>query len=290
MRSTGNVKRKNPIAGIAISLLLIIAIALAGAAVLVKIKPGWHRLGNLASFYTTEDGKLAKGYRRIDDEPYYFSKYGTTVKKGWIGEDREYYCDGDGKLAVGWRYMDGKAYYFFQTEDSVLGHKLGARASSYTTQAGITIPDSGYLEGDEALAIGYALDVLNRYGNSLESAFKYSSSLRFVEGSDEHYGENVVGCAIHGFENGEGNCLAWAGTFVAMAKVLGYDARLVWGKLPFHDEMVPHGWVEIWEDDGIHVYDPRQNEGVDFSGFDKRYGEKGSRKYDEDSKEYFEWK
>ena len=157
------------------------------------------------------------------------------------------------------------------------------------TSGGIIIAGKGYLDGDEALAIAYAIDVLDRYGWTLESAYKYSSSLRFVRNSEELYGFRIHKCAIQGFKYGEGNCLAWVGTFCAMAKVMGYDCRLVWGTLPYNGEQVPHGWAEIWEEDGIHVYDPRKHEGEDMSGFDERYGEKGSRKYNEESKQYMDW-
>ena len=250
--------------------------------------PGWHYIGENAVYYIDNNRKPASGHIIIDNEPYYFTRHFSPHEKGWIDEGEErYYCKGNGKLATGWQYIDGKAYFFCNDIDGP--QKTGAQAKDYTTSGGIYIPPKGYLEGDEALAIAYSLDVLDRYGWSLESAFKYSSSLRFIRDSEEMYGSRIHKCAVQGFRYGEGNCLAWVGTFCAMAKVMGYDCRLVWGTLPFHGEQVPHGWAEIWEDDGIHVYDPRKHEGKDMSGFDERYGEKGSRKYNEESKQYFDW-
>ena len=73
-----------------------------------------------------------------------------------------------------------------------------------------------------------------------------------------------------------------------MAKLLGYDCRQIWGTLQWKGTR-PHAWTEIWEEDGPHVYDPRKHEGVDMAGFDVHYGDKGSYKYDEDSKQYLEW-
>lgn len=236
-------------------------------------------------------GSRKAGYQLVNDEPHYNSWMGIPHDAGWINsaDGSDYYCLGEGKLATGWKYLDKKAYYFYEETDTEKEIRKGAQAKDYITSGGIPISDKGYLEGDEALAVAYALDVLDRYGWDLESAFKYSSALRFIRNSEELYGFRIHKCAVQGFKYGEGNCLAWVGTFCAMAKVMGYDCRLVWGTLPYNGEQVPHGWAEIWEDDGIHVYDPRKHEGEDMSGFDERYGEKGSRKYNEESKHYMDW-
>ena len=239
----------------------------------------------------SEGGIIQTGYAVKDGKAYYYNRFGRPSAKGWIHSDEgDFYCVGDGELATGWKYLDKKAYYFYQEDDvSDSDVKLGDQAKAFTTKGMIDIPEEGCLDGDEGQAVGYALDVLNRFGWDLESAYRYSAALGFIPGSDEHYGFTVPGCAIQGFKYGEGNCLAWAGTFCAMAQVMNYDARLIWGTLEWRGEDVPHGWVEIWMDDGIHVYDPRKNDGEDMAGFDVRYGEKGTRKYNEDSKEEIPW-
>ena len=251
-------------------------------------KSGWHSIAGRNLYYTDNSG-LARGYTLISGEPYFFGKTGLPRSEGWIQTDdgNDFYCCGGGKLATGWKYMDSKAYYFFKASDKT--RKAGAQAKDYLTSGGIRVPEKGYLEGDEALAIAYAIDVLNRYGWDLESAYKYSAALGFISDSEETYGFRIHKCAIQGFKYGKGTCLAWAGTFCAMAKVMGYDCRLVWGTLPFRGENVPHGWAEIWEEDGIHVYDPRKNDGKDMEGFDRRYREPGTRMYNEDSKQYMDW-
>ncbi len=253
-------------------------------------EPGWHTIGNKEIYYADSSGRKATGYEIIDGKPYYFNWFGIPADKGWIEIDGKlYYCTDNGELATGWRYIDGKAYYFYQKSDDKGEGSRGAAASDFTTAGGLYIPEAGYIDGDEGKAIGYAVDVLNRFGWNLRSAYKYSSSLRFVSAPDEQYGYRIHKCALQGFEHGEGNCLAWSGSFCAMAKVLGYDCRLIWGSLRWKGEDHVHGWTEIWEADGIHVYDPRKNEGEDFAGFDVRYGQKGSYRYNEDSKTYLKW-
>lgn len=255
-------------------------------------QPGWHEEGTSAAYYINEDGIRATGYQRIAGKPYFFTKEGTPTQQGWIEsteqDDRRFYCTGGGELATGWKYIDGKVWYFYQKNDTGDGRILGEMAKNYTTSGGLVIPEDGYFDGDEGLALAYGIDVLNRYGWNLTAAYKYASSLRFVAGSDEHYGFTTHSCALHGFKYGGGNCLAWSGTFCVMAKLLGYDCRQIWGTLQWKGTR-PHAWTEIWENGEPHVYDPRKHDGEDMAGFDVEYGEKGSYKYDLDSREYLKW-
>ena len=233
-----------------------------------------------------------RGYTLINGLPWYYQKEGVPAEKGWIDHpktgDHLYYCLGNGQLATGWKYLEGKVWYFYQQEDVVNGRQIGALARSYTTSGKLEVPEEGCFEGDEGLALAYGIDVLNRFGWNLKAAFRYSGSLRF-EQTDE-YGENtkIHEVALVGFETGTGNCMVWSGTFCTMAKLLGKDCRLIWGTLVWNG-VRPHAWTEIWEEDGIHVYDPRKNEGQDLAGFDVRYGQKGTYRYNEDSRIYLEW-
>ncbi len=57
------------------------------------------------------------------------------------------------------------------------------------------------------------------------------------------------------FETQNGNCYCFNSAFCEMAKMLGYDAKLVYGYLIFQNgSKTPHGWVEI----GGKTYDPQQ--------------------------------
>ncbi len=254
------------------------------------LSPGWHGKG-ADRFYVLQDGSRAEGYQTVDGMARCFDKKGRPAGQGWIEDspDRTYYCEGDGKLATGWKYIEGKVRYFYKEGDRE-DMDPGVLAKDWTTPGQIRINSEGTVDGDRGLALAYGIDVLNKYGWSLESAYKYSSSLRFEEGADEHYGFTTSGCAIYGFKNGGGNCLAWSGTFCTMAKLLGYDCRQIWGTLTWKG-VRPHAWTEIWiaNDDEPHVYDPRKHDGEDMAGFDFRYGDKGTYKYDMDSKEYLKW-
>ena len=279
------------------ALFIALAAVIASGVFLAKAygdrSAGWHEGVKGIRYYAGEDGNIATGYQVIDGQPYYFNWRGKPSDKGWIadeetGEDR-FYCTGDGALMTGWHYLQGKTWYFYEAEDPENGVLAGEIARNYTTPGGIHFGETGYIDGEEGEALGYAIDVLNRFGWDLQSAYKYSGSLRYADGRETDYGLKIHQCALKGFRDGEGNCLAWAGTFCTMARLLGYDCRMVWGTLWFRGEYVTHAWDEIWEEDGIHVYDPRHRAGKDFSGFDVRYGDKGTYKYNEESKQYLEW-
>lgn len=309
------------LAKILLILIMLLAIAIIAAALVLRsqgaLEPGWHKLGG-RQYFINDDGKPAEGYQVIDGQPYYFDRLGIPADKGWItggsgaedeaaedaaanddaagdttaenaGEEVLYYCDGGGKLLTGWHYLDSKAWYFYEESSSDGSHVAGEIAREYTSPGGIYIGEQGYVDGKEGEALGYGMDVLNRYGWDLESAYKYSAALRYADGREDDYGLRVHSCAWHGFKYGEGNCLAWAGTFCVMARLLGYDARMVWGTLEFREEDVTHSWIEIPEADGPHIYDPRRNNGQDMSGFDKQYGEAGTYKYNLDSITYLDW-
>ena len=55
------------------------------------------------------------------------------------------------------------------------------------------------------------------------------------------------------YATGKGNCYCYAGAFWAAARGLGYDAKIVSGT--YGKEKAPHGWVEIFLENGRHTYD-----------------------------------
>ena len=247
--------------------------------------------------FFAEDFRLGGGdgprYQIVEQEPMYFDENGEPAEAGWIDDsngEHLYYCTGEGKLATGWKYLEKKVWYFYQKEDVAPDRKLGALARSYTTAGKFEIPESGCFEGDDALTMAYGIDVLNRYGWDLKSAYQYSAGLKFKEMLQLDENTLIHEAALIGFETGEGNCMVWSGTFCVLAKLLGNDCRLVWGTLEWYGTR-HHAWTEIWPEgeDEPHVYDPRKHEGKDFAGFDVHYGDEGSYRYNEDSRIYLEW-
>ncbi len=242
-------------------------------------------------FVVTEDDKYV--YNESEGRPMYYQKYDKPANAGWINDKKGehiYYCEGEGKLATGWKYLEGKVWYFYNGDDANKGYQAGKLARNYETPGKINIPETGYIDGDEGLALAYAMDVLNRKGWNLEAAYRYSGGLRFEKEDELDENTKTHEAALMGFKTGKGNCMVWSGTFCTMAKLLGKDAKLIWGTLTWNG-IRPHAWVEITEGDGEdpHVYDPRKNDGQDMAGFDVHYGDGGTYDYNLDSRVYLEW-
>lgn len=67
------------------------------------------------------------------------------------------------------------------------------------------------------------------------------------------------------FSSKKGNCHRYAACFAYIARVLGYDSRVVVGKISaVYGGMTPHGWTEVKVDGKWYVCDPdMQMNGVD---------------------------
>lgn len=63
--------------------------------------------------------------------------------------------------------------------------------------------------------------------------------------------------ADYGFKNRKGNCYVMAAMFCEMARLLGYDAKLVSGTVGLaNGGRGPHSWVEIIVDGTLYICDP----------------------------------
>ena len=71
--------------------------------------------------------------------------------------------------------------------------------------------------------------------------------------------------ALEMFKNKEGNCHRYAACFAYIARVLGYDTRVVVGKISgYSGGMTPHGWTEVKKDGKWYACDPdMEMNGVD---------------------------
>ena len=64
-------------------------------------------------YYSDADGKMATGWKLIDDVYYYFDDQGAMYRNRFFEYDKNtYYVDADGKMASGFEQIDGIWYYF----------------------------------------------------------------------------------------------------------------------------------------------------------------------------------
>ena len=61
--------------------------------------------------------------------------------------------------------------------------------------------------------------------------------------------------AEYAFKNKMGNCYKYASAFGYCAEILGYDARVVYGKYAKGNSKVAHGWTEVKVGGTYYIYD-----------------------------------
>ncbi len=90
--------------------------------------------------------------------------------------------------------------------------------------------------------------------------------------------------ADYGFKNGKGNCYVMAAMFCEMAKLLGYDAHQISGRVPLKaGGYGPHSWVEVTFDGTTYVCDPDFTEETKRNGYMITYRQSGTWVYQKDS-------
>lgn len=84
------------------------------------------------------------------------------------------------------------------------------------------------------------------------------------------------GYAIYAVENRRGNCYCYAAAFAGAAKALGYDARLIEGRVGMAAGGTgPHGWVEIVVNGTTYVCDPDGEAELKMNFYMVTYGSAG---------------
>ncbi len=94
---------------------------------------------------------------------------------------------------------------------------------------------------------------------TLKKAFNWSSSKISYGTVKKPSGKTSAAdyYAVIGFKRKKGNCYVMAAVFYQMARVLGYDAKFVAGKVPAQSgKLAEHSWVTIKEKGKTYVYDP----------------------------------
>ena len=101
---------------------------------------GWATKDGNRCYYTTNNGDLATGWKKIDNTWYYFNKDGI-MQTGWLNDNGWCYLK-NGKAVTGWCKVDGTWYLFNDSCKMLTGW----------------VKDNGtwyYLKGSGAMATGW---------------------------------------------------------------------------------------------------------------------------------------
>ena len=235
---------------------------------------GWRLVNNKWYYMDPQNNNImvSQQWRRINGYWYYFRADGDMAT-GWIYiGGNYYYLSTDGVMRTGWQWIGGDRYYFYKENDPN-GGGWGVMAKN-TTIDGIAIDSSG--RADEAYS--YAIEILNKVGWNLHSAFNWCVELKYIH-MIEDPAQGSEWFAKYGFENRKGNCYVMAATFYYMAKAMGYDAHQMSGYVMSVNGNSPHSWVEINIGGILYVFDVSFENGGLGDGYYFTYGTPGTWRY-----------
>ena len=259
-----------------------------------KMAEGWKEIEKQTYYFVPETGQMKIGMSTIDKKTYYFDREGRQVY-GWRSYKgkKYYFVPGTGQMKIGMSTIDGKKYYFDTKGRQVYGCKSYRGKKYYFQKNGelltnekcyeingkfYNIDKDGVMK-EVPKVKALATKVLDKEGWNLESAFEWTSELKYEDRTIE-LADGVKEAdylAIYGFEKEKGNSFVMASTFYQMAKILGYDVHYVKGKIQYKSgRLVSHGWCEIDEDGKTYVCDPYFAHEGGKNGIMFEYGDKGT--------------
>ncbi|MBQ1507639.1 MAG: hypothetical protein IIZ36_04365 [Ruminococcus sp.] len=168
--------------------------------------------------------------------------------------DGKFYKDGDPD--TGFAEIDGKKYYFLNGKIVKGKGIVGSKTAGYA-----------YANADGEIVtsreIQDAVDFIMTYGAGSTREAKLSSCFKAMQKYPYSRvygiptkGEDFSPLAIKMFEEKTGNCYCYAAAFSCIAKVLGYDTKVVTGQIKAAaGGLTAHGWTEIYIDGGWYIYD-----------------------------------
>lgn len=212
----------------------------------------WIREGKKV-YYAEKNGVLSSGWQKKSRNRYYFSPKDNSMLTGWQKIDRQYYfftVSGEKKGALKINCIAGtkqKGYFYV--------NKNGARIDSKETNAAVQYVRSHTKAGWTAM----------RKLQACYQAMRDSYTYRHFDGVPQV--DELSECACSLFDNGRGNCYRYASAMACIAKVLGYHAKVVTGKVTsMHGGWAEHGWAQVqderkWKlcDVGIRQFMTEQN-------------------------------
>ena len=255
---------------------------------------GWRSLGGKKYYFVPKTGQMKLGWSTIDGKKYYFDKEGRQVY-GWksLGGKMYYFVPKTGQMKLGWSTIDGKKYYFEKSGIRFSGiRSIGGKKYYFQKNGELLTNEKCYeingkfydIDKDGVMkevpkVKALATKVLDKEGWNLESAFEWTSELKYEDRTIE-LADGVKEAdylAIYGFEKEKGNSFVMASTFYQMAKILGYDVHYVKGKIQYKSgRLVSHGWCEIEEVGKTYVCDPYFAHEGGKNGIMFEYGDKGT--------------
>ena len=182
----------------------------------------------------------------------------AAKKQGWVTKNGHTYYYVKGKRVKGWKTINGKEYYFNSLsrlmKNRIVGNSRGGY--DYVDAKGIRVKDP-VVRKAAALVRGCTNSSMTR-NQKLETAYWWIIQ-NYVYVSHEYSmaPSNFPSVALGMFSSGGGDCFQSALVMAYVAKVLGYQVRVIYGFVSSETPtpIYTHGWAEVLYGNQYYVYD-----------------------------------
>ncbi|MBQ8503547.1 MAG: hypothetical protein IJ491_04630 [Clostridia bacterium] len=222
------------------------------------MQTGWVKFKQGKRRFHLKTGAMLKGVKKVEGKYYYFNSKGF-MKTGWItvGNDKYYFEKSTCTSAKGWKKLKGEYYYFMSNgkmaKNTIVGSYYllndGTRATDTAVKQAVKVvkaATNNKMTKEQKLKACYNWIIKN-----FSYQRDYQDPARLKNNWTKAYAE-------YAFRNKRGNCYKYASAMGYCAEVLGYDARVVYGKIASGSSRTNHGWTEIRIDGKYYIFDTVQ--------------------------------
>lgn len=208
----------------------------------------WLDLPDGRRYHMDKNGYIQLGMTQVDGKTYYLW-YTGTMTTGWLalGEDNYFFLD-DGTMAV---------------DTEIGGYRFGSDGRLLPEEEEEVQEETPVEELSSPLAVATASIISSVTTEEMTNMEKLSACYRHMVGSysykrtyDTIAGEWTEAFALDLFTTGKGNCYRYAAGFAALAKGLGFEAKVVTGRVKARKGgTTPHGWTEVLIGNNWYIFD-----------------------------------
>lgn len=145
---------------------------------------------------------------------------------------------------TGWEKVNGKYYYFKKVNNDVVLAVNCIVDNYYVDKTGVRVDDA---------TVKAAVAFVNKYSKAtddnktrLKSCFNVLCRFPYVTMYGKPTAKDMPACALYMFNNRQGNCYRYSAAFAYVARVLGFDSRVVIGKvLGTYGYMTSHSYTQV---------------------------------------------
>ncbi|MCM1105126.1 MAG: hypothetical protein NC409_13605 [Clostridium sp.] len=205
------------------------------------------------------------GYRWMQEDGTYAAdcwlyEYGLTYhldEEGYIQtgiteiDGKKYYLYPEGKIARGWKVIEGDWYFFnFSGEmavDTVVDGLLLGSDGKAVLEGGEVLPPRNELRQNVDAILESIITPGMTEEEKISACYWYvANTYTYKRTYETPSGDWTGGFALEIMTTGQGNCFRFAAAFAYLVNELGYEAKVITGKIGTRSGgMTPHGWTEV---------------------------------------------